>query len=635
MTKLFHSLFIFIISSPATVAVIGAVVYVFYGLNKTGSYITAGISLIIVLLIIKHNLKHDISEDRKLLKTLKSIPKNEWLIFGLFILNFLIAIWLLRSGRSDRAIMTPWQVVNSWYFLIYAIGVICLFILSRYSSKLLTISLILQSVLLFSVAGIVYSLGYGFDPYIHEAAVKAIEQFGRIEPLTPYYLGQYSIMTVLHSLTFIGVDFWSRILVPGLAALILPLITMRWLKNHHGIEKDWSLAAILLLLLPAAIFIITTPQNLAYIFLLIVIFWPSQKISSNELIIIWLCALAALITQPIAGIPAILMAIIFSTQKFKLKQYIYSLIIFLLIIALPLAFYIFTTLGAETTVSLNWPGLNFLSNFKPTNLSIEKWWLNFIYLFNGLWGLIILLLAIIGSILTFKKKNLELRQRFVWPALALIISAIITSTINFSFLIDYERSDYAKRIMIIALLIALPLIINTFRELAILIEKSSRYVIITWVIIIVSASSSTLYLSYPRFDHYYNSHGYASSKADSLAVKWIEEDSKDEPYIVLANQQTSAAALREFGFKTYYEDDIFYYPIPTSGPLYQSYLAMIKQPNLAEIKTVRNLTKVKQVYFVLNSYWQNYKKIAAEATIIADTTKDIGDGQIMIFKFSK
>ncbi|MCX6792974.1 MAG: hypothetical protein NTY12_03020 [Candidatus Falkowbacteria bacterium] len=629
MNKLFQSIFIFIISAPATVAVIGAAIYVFYGLNIAGVYATALLSLIIISFLIKNNLNKETNHN------LKEIPKNEWLSFALFLISWIIALWFLYSGRSDRAIITPWQVVSSWFFLFYGLGIICIFTLSRYSSKLLAAALVLQSLLLFGVAAVVYRIGYGFDPFIHEAAVKAIEQLGQIKPITPYYLGQYSIITVLHGLTNISLSFWSKILVPGLAALMLPQIIVRWLKNHHGAEKAWGLAAVSLLILPATIFIITTPQNLAYLFLLIVIFWPSPKQTVNERVIVWLCAIAALITQPIAGIPAILLVLADSFQNKKLDKYIYPLIILACATALPFAFYVFTALDSSTAVSLSWPNLKFLSILIPTNPNQENWWLNFIYFFNGLWSLIIFLLALAGAWLTIVKKNLELRRRFFWPAVALVVAAIISSCINFHFLIDYERSDYSERLIITAILFALPLIINAFRELAILIEKSNKVIMISCLLIIVLASVASIYLSYPRFDHYYNSHGYASSKADALAVKWIEENSNNEPYVVLANQQVSAAALQEYGFKTYYKDNIFYYPIPTGGELYQNFLSMVAKPDLKIIKSTRDLTGVKRVYFVLDSYWWEFPRVAAEAAFIANETKNIGDGQVMVFKFEK
>lgn len=632
MVKFFQSIIIIIISAPAVIAVVGAIVYVFYGLNSYGIYFTSLSSLIIIILIIKYYLK---TTDKFKLKTIiTEIPKNEKIYFIIFLLTWLIAIYFLYSGQSDRPILSPWQVVSGWFFLAYASGIIILFKLSLSSSKLLTPALILQSFLLFGTAVIVYNIGYGFDPFIHEAAIKAIEKLGQIKPLTPYYLGQYSLIIVLHKLTSLDLSFWSKILIPSLAAITLPLIIMRWLKNHRGAEKNWSLAAIFILILPATIFIVTTPQNLAYLFLLIIIFWPSQKTTLNEKVIIWFCALAALVTQPIAGIPAVLAALNLSLEKKSWHKFIYPLIIAGFTLAIPLAFYIFTSLDAKTAITLSWPNLKFLSGLIPAKANQETWWLNFIYLYNGLWGLIIFSLSLIGAWLSLKKKNLELIYRFFWPAIALIIAAILSSTINFHFLINYEQSNYPERLMITGLLFALPLIIYSFKELAHLIGKSQKTTIVSWIIIITAAATASIYLSYPRFDHYHNSHGYASSKADELAVKWIEEDSQGEPYVVLANQQVSAAALRHYGFKAYY-NNIFYYPIPTSGELYKIFLNMVEKPDLKEINQAQNLTGVNKIYFVLNSYWWEYPRLATEAAFIANKTEKIGDGQIMIFKFGK
>ena len=62
-----------------------------------------------------------------------------------------------------------------------------------------------------------------------------------------------------------------------------------------------------------------------------------------------------------------------------------------------------------------------------------------------------------------------------------------------------------------------------------------------------------MYLSYPRFDHYHNSRGFSVGRADINAVRWINDHAENDDYIVLANQQVSAAAIREFGFKKYFK----------------------------------------------------------------------------------
>jgi hypothetical protein len=148
--------------------------------------------------------------------------------------------------------------------------------------------------------------------------------------------------------------------------------------------------------------------------------------------------------------------------------------------------------------------------------------------------------------------------------------------------------------------------------------------------------SVSLYTSYPRFDRYYNYHSYAASQADIDAVRWIANDAKSQDYIVLANQQVSAAALSQLGFKKYYHDNIFYYPIPTSSPLYQYYLDMVYQaPNKKTALAALDLVGAQEVYFVLNKYWWAFPKILAEAEFNADSWQEFGPGEVYVFKYKK
>ena len=49
----------------------------------------------------------------------------------------------------------------------------------------------------------------------------------------------------------------------------------------------------------------------------------------------------------------------------------------------------------------------------------------------------------------------------------------------------------------------------------------------------------------------------------------------ERPYAVPARTRARRRrAVREFGFKRYV-DDVFYYPIPTGGPLYEQFLQLV------------------------------------------------------------
>ena len=78
---------------------------------------------------------------------------------------------------------------------------------------------------------------------------------------------------------------------------------------------------------------------------------------------------------------------------------------------------------------------------------------------------------------------------------------------------------------------------------------------------------------------------------------------------------------------------LFYYPIPTSSPLYEIYLEMIYNGlNLKKIEKARQLTGVKTVYFVINDYWLDAKKRIAEASELAGEIQNF-NGRVWAFKF--
>jgi len=59
-------------------------------------------------------------------------------------------------------------------------------------------------------------------------------------------------------------------------------------------------------MLPAGFFVVTTPQNLAYLFFLLVLFLGLNCRGYSELILLYVLSTAALATHPVAGIPALL-----------------------------------------------------------------------------------------------------------------------------------------------------------------------------------------------------------------------------------------------------------------------------------------------------------------------------------------
>ena len=64
----------------------------------------------------------------------------------------------------------------------------------------------LHLLLTFSVANIIFPLGFGFDPFIHQATEKHILDFGFILPKKLYYIGQYVLVGFLSKISIAGRD---------------------------------------------------------------------------------------------------------------------------------------------------------------------------------------------------------------------------------------------------------------------------------------------------------------------------------------------------------------------------------------------------------------------------------------------
>ena len=528
-----------------------------------------------------------------------------------------------------------------YFFVLYFIAT-SLLITHIYKNGSLSILLIIvHSFLSFVVAVIVFKLGYGFDNFIHEATLNLIDKNGVVSPKPFYYLGQYSLIIIFHKLFFIPISILNNFLVPVLAAVFLPLTAFYNLKQISSEKRQVLLVVIALLILPFSIFIVSTPQNLAYFFLTIIILLSLSCKDVICLVTIYALAMTALLTQPIAGIPAIIFTLIltiYHSDLQKLKKSLIAGCYIIAAVALPLAFTLIekisstatTTEGTNTSESIlfSWP--KFLIPGK------ENFLLNFVYLYGFNLKIIIVCIIALGVLIAWRHRH-EQKTTFLFlgMSLSLLVSYFICALLPLNFLISYERTDFLNRILIAAALFALPFILISFQAFISRALEQGTFLKITLLIFTSSLITASLYISYPRYDRYFNSRGYSVGQYDIAATKWIEENTKND-FIVLANQQVSAAALSQFGFKKYYQDNIFYYPIPTSSPLYQYYLNMVyKAPTKKTMDEAMDLVDVNEAYFVLNKYWWQFPKVLSEAKYNADSWQEFGNKDVFVFKYSK
>lgn len=631
--KILYSTLIFL----ALVSICGAVVYKMYSLNNIGIFVSLLLSAILFLIIQHYSHKNKNAPKEKTTKQITEKNRLDIFLITLYLLLTVAGFYILFVNRTTEAIISPWEVVPWYFFVVYGAMTMILVFNIFNKSRLTTALISIHYFFSFSIAVIIYKIGYGFDPFVHEATMNLIDKTGSVSPKPFYYLSQYSLIVILHKITFLPIVWLNKFLVPFLAAATLPIIikktSERWFENKKAI----IFASLLLLTIPFSIFIITVPQNFAYLMLVLVLLLGLTCSNISDLLIIYLVSIVAILSQPIAGIPALLFALLLTAyhgNNEKIKKYYYILISIVSIISLPTLFYYFgknmgtsEEIGAATNI------------FSLPNIIIpnqENFILNFIYLYGFNIKIIIAFISLAGVAIAFKyRKIFGFFFVYLIMFVSLFLSYLITKTINFDFLIDYERENYADRILIIATLFLLPFILTTLYSLTYKIINQKNTIKIPIIIFIILGVTASLYTSYPRFDRYFNSRGFSTGQNDIEAVRWIENNSSGD-YIVLANQQVSAAALKEFGFKKYYHDDIFYYPVPTGGPLYQYYLDMVyKKPTKETMIEAMDLVGVNQAYFVLNKYWWASPKILEEAKLEADSWQKIGQDDVYIFEYNR
>jgi len=591
---------------------------------------------------------------------------NQSLLTGGYLITTIIGFIILATHTSTDAIRSPWEVIPSSFLIVYFIATIFLVLNLIKNNKQVGSKLILMSIHLFltySITLIVYSINFGFDPFVHQAGEKLLAISGNIYPKPFLYIGQYSLVIWLNKFISLPIIFIDKLLLPLLTSILIPPITYFTLNKGFNIKSKYSLFGALILPILLVSFFFSVPQNLANLFLLVLILL-SINYSYNEspnIWQLWILGLAVLAIHPFAGIPALIYLAILSLKPngifIKLKnksRYLFFILLFLLsLIILP------TTLTL-TGNAKNSEQIILEENIK-LNIDIIDWVpfysiFHLVYLFKNNLIFIIGILTILGLWLMMKDKKRSAAKHWSLMSLMavfliLVINSLIIQNINLP-IISYEIIEFMSRFWQIGLLFLIPIILYTFSTIIkFILQRNDIFFTYALVFFLSLATTFGTYLLYPRHDGFMKSKAYATSQADIETVKWIEQDAKNSNYVVLSNQAVSAAALYVNGFKKYYQNnspackylqnpcqELFYYPIPTTSPLYDLYLDMVyKAPTKTNLEKALYMTQANIVYFVINDYWLDAQKIIKNATNEFSEPHTIRNKgrSVTIFKFKK
>jgi hypothetical protein len=215
-----------------------------------------------------------------------------------------------------------------------------------------------------------------------------------------------------------------------------------------------------------------------------------------------------------------------------------------------------------------------------------------------------------------------------------VSSGLLKQTGDFTALIQYEKGDYAERLFNFSVML---LLVGCLPALGLLWDKARKAMPIASLIAIILfalVGAANAYDALPRHDAVQASRGWSTGLNDVEAVRWIDQYAKNKNYTVLANQSVSAAAVKEFGFKRYAKNDVFFYPIPTGGPLYQTYLKMTyEDPSIDTIKDAARLGQTNLVFVVINDYWWKATELNESIGQISNAQWTSDDNKVNVYAF--
>ncbi len=627
-----------VIATLATIGVLGTAM--FYLHSFTG---LAGLVLLAVLPWFGRTAPDQ--PEHKTLTATRAHKRRQGVVVATYLALVASTWYLVSTGATVEAIRTPWESVPPLAVLCYGLTAASALAVSFYLRNPLWLAPFY--LLSLGLLPLVYPLGFGFDPFIHQASEKLLTLSGTITPKPLYYLGQYTIVTTLSQVLHLPIAVVDTWVLPLLASLSLPL-GLELLTSAWRLEKPWRNW---LLLLPLAFalssFTYTTPQGLSNLWALLTLILLAARLSGANVprLLLWLLAGATAATHPLTGLPTLgVLALAWAVFEipagtpWRTKAILGAAATTALIV--PASFLIFGWLKpGPASLKLNYDMLGSLRGLGEAIASHLPFLPQFVNLPDVvyLWGrpltLTFLLLAASGYYSA--RRDVPKLQLFGYAGALLAAGYLVLKlAAQFPGLPAYEQDFYTVRLWDLALMSLWPLaLIGGYQVMRWLWQKLS--IPLSFVVAGALVLTASFYLTYPRVDTWHRDTAYNTTPADAEAVQLIDHVAGSTPYVVLANQAVAAAAIREFGFTHYYAGN-FYYPVPTgTNPLYQVYSAATETgtPTRATVARAAELGGVNQVYLVLNRYWADFLTLTPVAIKEANQRWVVADDRVEVFRY--
>ncbi len=637
-------------------SIANTIIYYVYKITPATSFII--LSLAILFLLLK----------RKKIAQLKWRPKfakentSNYILLGIFFLVESALLVLLYANRNTTDVSnSPWLHLPYFFFLLYAVGTALMLVITNRIKNiwLAYLATSIHLILTYIVVVIIYPLGYGFDGFIHRATEQWIQTHGYILPKQPVYVGQYSLIVFLSHITRIPIFYIDVVFVPLLSAIFLPRVIGKTLKDVWNIPE--RMAINLTWVLPIIFYIslhLTTPHNVLLLLFILTMFatlaFMNDRLPSMVPLIL---GVAGLGIHALLGAPIFLFVLAALILK-KYKKFRTTLLVsytVILIFLFPALFTLFFLLTGKPLPHLSNPFNHIYPFFDLFRL--PYWYEERSAIF---WEIIYFMQRVLPIIITFgsvmsflyiakKKKIADIHILFLLSFIGFWIGAfLLRSWVVFPDVGAYEQGDYPLRLIKSSIIFLLPWLMYGVYVLIDWIkqktdekyyERGQRVLYVFFICVCAIVITRSFYFSYPQENKKVHFPGYNVTKADFEAARWIDNDNTEYNYIVLSNPLTAIAAMTQFGFPKYFETANglhSYYSIPAGGRLFGIYQKMLYEGQRREhMIEAMDFARVDKSYFVVSSFWSNFKQIVEGAKKTADSWEVIDNGRIWIFVYGR
>lgn len=524
----------------------------------------------------------------------------------------------LAGSASTDSLATPWQVVPLTALVLFILA--SLYVIAACGNLRVPhawLLAVLHTFTVLSVIGFVYVNGFGYDVFVHEAAIAYIRSHGFILPKNPYYIGAYVVMLPILEAFSLSIGDLLRWFMPSVAAVLLPTVL------YVVSDKSRPVPYWILWLTLFAPFTFSVPYNIALLIAVIAVLLVAHD---RRYWVAVLCLAAVSVTaHPMVGLPVALIVLLLAGARRLERSFTFGFFATFVAVLLPLWVYVRLNGGevlAPTLASLMDSARIVLHS--PAVFSTDHPFWSLLYALYAVWPWIIFVLGCYG----LHKKN----RLLIGSACGVIIAAIVSaSMLRYRDIVPQEQYEFAYRLIALAPWLVFSGLVDLATGLQ---KKFADKLSIPWFIGMASLITAAWFVAYPQYNPAMPYYAPSVGADDLAAAAWIKGETSGVSHVVLAPQLVSAGALRLTGFGpsiSTADGNIYPYAIPTGGNLYRLYLETVTGRDMEQtLDRIKRYADVSEYVFVIPESWDPYGVLTRYFSEKAGSQKRIGELGIFV-----